>query len=97
MSGVRYSKSYYYNTCYYVKDLGQVYWCESSVDHGYYNNLIKQMSKIQSYEVKNEPKEKPKTKKVKRKVEKELTPQEYIMSFTKKRKSGLDMIMDAIK
>lgn len=51
MAGVRYSSSFYYNTCYYIRDLGNVYWVENGVDSGYYNNLIFVMNKITSYKI----------------------------------------------
>lgn len=87
MAGIRKTKSYYYNSCYYVSDLGNVYWVENGCDRGYYNKLISQMNKIYSYEIKT-TKETPKEETSKNKLE------EYI--DTKKKKSGLELIYDAI-
>lgn len=93
MAGVRKSKSFYYNSCYYIKDLGNIYWVENGCDKGYYNNLIIQMNKICSYKrAEEEPvviveKEEPKKQSAK----------DYIMSFKKKKKTGLDLIYNAIE
>ena len=93
MAGVRKSKSFYYNSCYYIKDLGNIYWVENGCDKGYYNNLIIQMNKICSYErTEEEPvviveKEKPKKQ----------SARDYVMSFKKKKKTGLDLIYNAIE
>lgn len=93
MAGVRKSKSYYYDSCYYIRDLGNIYWVENGCDKGYYNNLLIQMNKICSYEkAEEEPiviveKEEPKKQSAK----------DYIMSFKKKKKTGLDLIYNAIE
>ena len=61
MAGARESNSFYYNTCYYVRDLGDIYWVENGCDRGYYKNLIMVMSKISSYEIKDKKDKKSKT------------------------------------
>lgn len=94
MAGVRESKSFYYNTCYYVRDLGNIYWVENGCDRGYYNNLISQMNKIASYEVINEE---PKKKIIVEKEERKLTPKEYIMSFKSKKGNGMKLIDDILR
>lgn len=88
MAGVRKSKSYYYNSCYYISDLGNVYWVENGCDRGYYNKLMKQMNKIYSYEIKTAKEEVPKEETPKNKLEKYMN--------VKKKKSGLDLMYDAI-
>lgn len=93
MAGVRESSSFYYNSCYYVSDLGNVYWVENGCDRGYYNNLISQMNKIISYDTKvnDKPVVETKDNRV------NLSAKDYIMSYIKKkRKSGLDMIYNRI-
>lgn len=94
MAGVRESKSFYYNTCYYVRDLGNIYWVENGCDRGYYNNLISQMNKIASYEVINEE---PKKEIIIEKEERKLTPKEYIMSFKSKKGNGMKLIDDILR
>ena len=94
MAGVRESKSFYYNTCYYVRDLGNIYWVENGCDRGYYNNLISQMNKIASYEVVNEE---PKKEIIVEKEERKLTPKEYIMSFKRKKSNGMQLIDDILR
>lgn len=94
MAGVRESKSFYYNTCYYVRDLGNMYWVENGCDRGYYNNLISQMNKIASYEVINEE---PKKEIIVEKEERKLTPKEYIMSFKSKKGNGMKLIDDILR
>ena len=94
MAGVRESKSFYYNTCYYVRDLGNTYWVENGCDRGYYNNLISQMNKIASYEVINEE---PKKEIIVEKEERKLTPKEYIMSFKSKKGNGMKLIDDILR
>lgn len=94
MAGVRESKSFYYNTCYYVIDLGNIYWVENGCDRGYYNNLISQMNKIASYEVINEE---PKKEIIVEKEERKLTPKEYIMSFKSKKGNGMKLIDDILR
>ena len=94
MAGVRESKSFYYNTCYYVRDLGNIYWVENGCDRGYYNNLISQMNKIASYEVVNEE---PKKEIIVEKEERKLTPKEYIMSFKSKKGNGMKLIDDILR
>ena len=93
MAGVRESKSFYYNTCYYVRDLGDVYWVENGCDRGYYNNLIRQMNKIASYEIVNEEQRK---EIIVEKEERKLTPKEYIMSFKSKKGNGMKLINDIL-
>ena len=110
MAGVRKSSAYYFNSCYYIEDLGNIYWCENSVDYGYYNTLIGQMNRIKSYRryVKkkvNKPKKQTITKKKTRKNKiiikappKKQNAKDYLMSFTKrKKKSGMELIYGAIK
>ena len=94
MAGVKESKSFYYNTCYYVRDLGNIYWVENGCDRGYYNNLISQMNKIASYEVINEESKKEITVE---KEERKLTPKEYIMSFKSKKGNGMKLINDILR
>ena len=110
MAGVRKSSAYYFNSCYYIEDLGNIYWCENSVDYGYYNTLIGQMNRIKSYKkyVKkkvNKPKKQTITNKKTRKNKiiikappKKQSTKDYLMSFTKrKKKSGMELIYGAIK
>ena len=110
MAGVRKSSAYYFNSCYYIEDLGNIYWCENSVDYGYYNTLIGQMNRIKSYKkyVKkkvNKPKKQTITNKKTRKNKiiikaqpKKQSAKDYLMSFTKrKKKSGMELIYGAIK
>ena len=110
MAGVRKSSAYYFNSCYYIEDLGNIYWCENSVDYGYYNTLIGQMNRIKSYRryVKkkvNKPKKQTITNKKTRKNKiiikaqpKKQSAKDYLMSFTKrKKKSGMELIYGAIK
>ena len=110
MAGVRKSSAYYFNSCYYIEDLGDIYWCENSVDYGYYNTLIGQMNRIKSYKkyVKkkvNKPKKQTITNKKTRKNKiiikappKKQSAKDYLMSFTKgKKKSGMKLIYGAIK
>ena len=111
MAGVRKSSAYYFNSCYYIEDLGKIYWCENGCDYGYYDLLCKQMNSIKSYKkfVKkkvNKPKEikvKKETTKKKDKVTikappKKQSAKDYLMSFTKgKKKSGMNLIYGAIK
>lgn len=102
MAGVKMSSSYYYNTCVYIKDLGNIYWVENGCDKGYYNMLTKQMNTISSY--KSDSKPKTKSKKYEQVIidkppekQDEMTAQEYLMSFIKdKKKTGLELIYDAI-
>lgn len=106
MSGVKKSNSYYYNSCKYIEDLGKIYWCENSVDHGYYNMLVKQLNRIKSYK-RLEKKVTKKVKENKLKENKKITinppkkkqsAKDYLMSFTKKdKKSGMELIYGAIK
>ena len=35
MAGVRKSSAYYFNSCYYIEDLGNIYWVENGCDYGY--------------------------------------------------------------
>ena len=110
MSGVKKSSSYYYNSCKYIEDLGNIYWCENSVDYGYYSMLVGQMNRIKSYRryVKkkvNKPKKQTITNKKTRKNKiiikaqpKKQSAKDYLMSFTKrKKKSGMELIYGAIK
>ena len=110
MAGVRNSSAYYFNSCYYIEDLGNIYWCENSVDYGYYNMLLGQMNRIKSYRryVKkkvNKPKKQIITNKKTRKNKiiikappKKQSAKDYLMSFTKrKKKSGMELIYGAIK
>lgn len=106
MFGVKKSNSYYYNSCKYIEDLGKIYWCENSVDHGYYNMLVKQLNRIKSYK-RLEKKVTKKVKENKLKENKKITinppkkkqsAKDYLMSFTKKdKKSGMDLINKALK
>lgn len=108
MAGVKKSKSYYYNSCYYIQDLGRIYWVESGCDSGYYRMLCKQMNTIKSYkkvdkekETKKESKKvnkKNETKKVTIEAPKKQSAKDYLMSFTKgKKKSGMEIIYGALK
>ena len=110
MAGVRKSSAYYFNSCYYIEDLGNIYWVENGCDYGYYNMLIGQMNRIKSYRryVKkkvNKPKKQTITKKKTRKNKiiikaqpKKQSAKDYLMSFTKrKKKSGMELIYGAIK
>ena len=110
MAGVRKSSAYYFNSCYYIEDLGNIYWCENSVDYGYYSMLVGQMNRIKSYKkyVKkkvNKPKKQIITNKKTRKNKiiikaqpKKQSAKDYLMSFTKrKKKSGMELIYGAIK
>ena len=95
MAGVRKSKSFYYNSCYYVRDLGNVYWVENGCDRGYYHNLVLQMNKIASYEIEEPIKPIVEVEKIK---EHKQTPREYLESIAKsKKKKGLDLIYNAIE
>ena len=110
MAGVRKSSAYYFNSCYYIEDLGNIYWVENGCDYGYYNTLIGQMNRIKSYRryVKkkvNKPKKQTITNKKTRKNKiiikappKKQNAKDYLMSFTKrKKKSGMELIYGAIK
>ena len=110
MAGVRKSSAYYFNSCYYIEDLGNIYWVENGCDYGYYNMLCKQMNQIKSYRryVKkkvNKPKKQTITKKKTRKNKiiikappKKQSAKDYLMSFTKgKKKNGMELIYNAIK
>ena len=109
MAGVRKSSAYYFNSCYYIEDLGNIYWCENSVDYGYYNLLCKQMNAIKSYKKYhnkkvNKPKkqssnkEKSSKKITIRHIKNKQSAKDYLMSFTKgKKKSGMELIYGAIK
>ena len=110
MAGVRNSSAYYFNSCYYIEDLGNIYWVENGCDYGYYNMLIGQMNQIKSYRryVKkkvNKPKKQTITNKKTRKNKiiikappKKQSAKDYLMSFTKrKKKSGMELIYGAIK
>ena len=110
MAGVRKSSAYYFNSCYYIEDLGNIYWVENGCDYGYYNMLIGQMNRIKSYRryVKkkvNKPKKQTITNKKTRKNKiiikappKKQSAKDYLMSFTKgKKKSGMELIYGAIK
>ena len=106
MAGVRKSSAYYFNSCYYIEDLGNIYWVENGCDYGYYNMLIGQMNSIKSYRryVKkkvNKPKKQTTTKKKKITIKaqpKKQSAKNYLMSFTKgKKKSGMELIYGAIK
>ena len=109
MAGVRKSSAYYFNSCYYIEDLGNIYWCENSVDYGYYNLLCKQMNTIKSYKKYhnkkvNKPKkqssnkEKSSKKITIRPIKKKQSAKDYLMSFTKgKKKNGMELIYNAIK
>ena len=95
MAGVRKSKSFYYNSCYYIRDLGNVYWVENGCDRGYYHNLVLQMNKIASYEIEEPIKPIVEVEKIK---EHKQTPREYLESIAKsKKKNGLDLIYNAIE
>lgn len=110
MAGVRKSSAYYFNSCYYIEDLGNIYWVENGCDYGYYNMLVGQMNRIKSYRryVKkkvNKPKKQTITNKKTRKNKiiikappKKQSAKDYLMSFTKgKKKSGMELIYGAIK
>lgn len=110
MAGVRNSSAYYFNSCYYIEDLGNIYWVENGCDYGYYNMLVGQMNRIKSYRryVKkkvNKPKKQTITKKKTRKNKiiikappKKQSAKDYLMSFTKrKKKNGMELIYGAIK
>ena len=109
MAGVRKSSAYYFNSCYYIEDLGNIYWVENSVDYGYYNLLCKQMNTIKSYKKYhnkkvNKPKkqssnkEKSSKKITIRPIKKKQSAKDYLMSFTKgKKKNGMELIYGAIK
>ena len=110
MAGVRKSSAYYFNSCYYIEDLGNIYWVENGCDYGYYNMLVGQMNRIKSYRryVKkkvNKPKKQIITNKKTRKNKiiikaqpKKQSAKDYLMSFTKrKKKSGMELIYGAIK
>ena len=109
MAGVRKSSAYYFNSCYYIEDLGNIYWVENSVDYGYYNLLCKQMNTIKSYKKYhnkkvNKPKkqssnkEKSSKKITIRPIKKKQSAKDYLMSFTKgKKKNGMELIYNAIK
>ena len=110
MAGVRNSSAYYFNSCYYIEDLGSIYWVENGCDYGYYNMLVGQMNRIKSYRryVKkkvNKPKKQIITNKKTRKNKiiikaqpKKQSAKDYLMSFTKrKKKSGMELIYGAIK
>ena len=110
MAGVRKSSAYYFNSCYYIEDLGNIYWCENGCDYGYYSMLVGQMNRIKSYRryVKkkvNKPKKQTITKKKTRKNKitikappKKQSAKDYLMSFTKgKKKNGMELIYNAIK
>ena len=110
MAGVRNSSAYYFNSCYYIEDLGNIYWVENGCDYGYYNMLVGQMNRIKSYRryVKkkvNKPKKQTITNKKTRKNKiiikappKKQSAKDYLMSFTKrKKKSGMELIYGAIK
>ena len=110
MAGVRKSSAYYFNSCYYIEDLGNIYWVENGCDYGYYNMLVGQMNRIKSYRryVKkkvNKPKKQTITNKKTRKNKiiikappKKQNAKDYLMSFTKdKKKNGMELIYGAIK
>ena len=109
MAGVRKSSAYYFNSCYYIEDLGNIYWCENSVDYGYYSMLCKQMNMIKSYKKYhnkkvNKPKKqslnkkKPSKKVTIKPIKKKQSAKDYLMSFTKgKKKNGMELIYGAIK
>lgn len=91
MAGVKESKSFYYNSCKYVIDLGNVYWVENGCDKGYYRNLLKQMNKIISYEVYEDKSVNNVSRKIIIEVNKnKQSAKDYIMSF-RKNKSGKGM------
>ena len=94
MAGARESNSFYYNTCYYVKDLGNIYWVENGCDRGYYKNLIVVMSKISSYEIKD--KKDKKDKKTKTVIEEHIdnhnkTVKDNIIDIINKKRTGNGM------
>lgn len=109
MAGVRKSSAYYFNSCYYIEDLGNIYWVENGCDYGYYNLLCKQMNTIKSYKkYHNKKVNKPKkqssnkekfSKKITiRPIKKKQSAKDYLMSFTKgKKKNGMELIYNAIK
>ena len=109
MAGVRKSSAYYFNSCYYIEDLGNIYWVENGCDYGYYNLLCKQMNTIKSYKKYhskkvNKPKKqslnkkKPSKKVTIKPIKKKQSAKDYLMSFTKgKKKSGMELIYGAIK
>ena len=109
MAGVRKSSAYYFNSCYYIEDLGNIYWVENGCDYGYYNLLCKQMNTIKSYKKYhskkvNKPKKqssnkkKPSKKVTIKPTKKKQSAKDYLMSFTKrKKKSGMELIYSAIK
>ena len=113
MAGVKKSSVYYYNSCYYIEDLGNIYWVENGCDYGYYNLLCKQMNTIKLYkkannEKTNKPKKPIKKETTKKKEEskkvtieappKKQSAKDYLMSFTKgKKKSGMEIIYGALK
>lgn len=90
MAGVKESKSFYYNSCKYVIDLGNVYWVENGCDKGYYRNLLKQMNKITSYKIKETKKEVVEDKPTIIEAKPKTSAKDYIMSF-RKSKSGKGM------
>ena len=109
MAGVRKSSAYYFNSCYYIEDLGNIYWVENGCDYGYYNLLCKQMNAIKSYKKYhnkkvNKPKKqssnkkKPSKKVTIKPIKKKQSAKDYLMSFTKgKKKNGMELIYGAIK
>ena len=109
MAGVRKSSAYYFNSCYYIEDLGNIYWVENGCDYGYYNLLCKQMNTIKSYKKYhskkvNKPKKqslnkkKPSKKVTIKPIKKKQSAKDYLMSFTKgKKKNGMELIYNAIK
>ena len=109
MAGVRKSSAYYFNSCYYIEDLGNIYWVENGCDYGYYNLLCKQMNTIKSYKKYhskkvNKPKKqslnkkKPSKKVTIKPIKKKQSAKDYLMSFTKgKKKNGMELIYGAIK
>ena len=109
MAGVRKSSAYYFNSCYYIEDLGNIYWVENGCDYGYYNLLCKQMNTIKSYKKYhskkvNKPKKqslnkkKPSKKVTIKPIKKKQSAKDYLMSFTKgKKKNGMELIYSAIK
>ena len=106
MAGVRKSSAYYFNSCYYIEDLGNIYWVENGCDYGYYSMLVGQMNRIKSYrkftkKKVNKPKKQTITNKKKITIKappKKQSAKDYLMSFTKgKKKSGMELIYGAIK
>ena len=109
MAGVRKSSAYYFNSCYYIEDLGNIYWCENGCDYGYYNLLCKQMNTIKSYKKyhnkkvnklkkQSSNKEKSSKKITIKPIKKKQSAKDYLMSFTKgKKKNGMELIYNAIK